>query len=25
LTLEQQAANQLWCQLLGGTAKERWG
>jgi len=25
LTLEQQAANQLWCHLLGGAAKERWG
>ena len=25
LTLEQQAANQIWCHLLGGAAKERWG
>ena len=25
LTLEQQAANQLWCDVLGGAAKERWG
>ncbi len=25
LTLEQQAANQLWCHLLGGAAEELWG
>ena len=25
LTLEQQATNQLWCHLLGGTAEELWG